>query len=175
MGATRKARRRAKLLHHFGQPAVDAYTQWESAVRPLACARYVDGMLDWCTNRGTSFWDLECDARFDAEENALVPPLPQRPTNLGCYGVDLRKEERRSGVPPWFMPNASRRARAHVWTHHSPWHWVHYVGHLLRMHYGGRGEHHRLELLLYLREGEHPFTPHHSDAVYALLNGLPPD
>jgi hypothetical protein len=163
-GSVPQRRKRRRKLHSSANPAELA---WRAARRELACFRYQDGMLEPCPNRGDQFWDLACDVRAAAEEDAFVPPLPRRPRNLGVYGVDLRREERRSGVPAWFMPDSSRRRRAHCWTHESPWRWVQYVAHILDIYYWTGAKLRRLQLALYLVAGE-PWEPH-AEAVRDLL------
>lgn len=72
--------------------------------------RYVDGAL--------VAFDVEPHHRVlisHPEPTTLRFNMPEMPRRLGLCGLDLAREERRSGVPRWFKPNASRRGRSTAW------------------------------------------------------------
>ena len=138
---------------------------WRATSRPLACARYLDGALQWCRDQGGTFWELEYVNA--AALRATVPPLPERQRDTGMHRLNLQTEYRRTGVPEWFKPNASRRRRTHAWTNEGPARWVLWRGHHVKLLWAGQARHHRLDVRVYLRDGQ-PVGPCVDDVLQLL-------
>lgn len=127
---------------------------WRRAYAELRCCRYQDGSLEWCAAQGDDFWELTPLRRVQLEGQSFVAPLTCPRVNTGLHAIDLRREQRRSGVPRWFMPGSARRKRAHHWVNCSPVRWVHYRGTLLVQSRSGAGARYEIELMVYLAPDE---------------------
>lgn len=73
--------------------------------------RYEADELVPCEYRGEAFLEIVPSApKLDL---SWLAPVPSQDT--GIYSVDLQKEAARSGVPTWWRPELSRRARNRAW------------------------------------------------------------
>lgn len=75
--------------------------------------RYLDGVLVPCE------WDTRTASipvYDDEEARAIIlgPCFPPQ-INTGLHRLDLKAEQKRSGVPAWWAPNLSRRQRCITW------------------------------------------------------------
>lgn len=52
---------------------------------------------------------------MSAARRYVFMPYERVVLRLGMHGLDLQAELARTGIPPWFMPNASRRRRVKGW------------------------------------------------------------
>ncbi len=145
--------------------------------------RYVDGKLVECPNYGAA---MRLATPNPMGLDRLLRPPPERARSVGTYGIDLAIEAKHSGVPAWFRPNASRRARCRAWSTMSREQhraaspvsvfdvatFARLDGHMMRAQIGNAERPWEtpatIEALLYLPEGERVTSQHGHDLWRAM-------
>jgi len=144
---------------------------WKLTRRDKTAVRYVDHMLERCEYVGDWFYEVFDETALAAQQ--FVPPLPARQRNTGVYRANLREHMRLYGVPPWFKPNSSRRARIRLWTSTGPERYIRYDAHHFSIYSRRFHVVRTLALVMYLPEGEQVSAVHRRD-MHHFITGEEP-